>query len=75
MRQQDLSPILPVGVVKRSDAELVRQLTETPQATACTIAIEPAADHNSRRRLQLSMALGGFAVALLSLVDWIRLGR
>ena len=75
MQQQDLSPILPVGVVKRSDAGLVRQLTETPQVTACTIAIEPAADHNNRHRLQLSMALGGFAVALLSLVDWIRLGR
>ena len=77
MTQSDLSPIGPVSVVKRRDAERVKKLIETPETPTYTLDIpEP----EPRRRLSglwsgLPVALGSAALALLTLVDSVKLDR
>lgn len=77
MRQRDLSPLDPVGVVKRSDAGRVKTLLETGEHSTYNVEIEDIDSRAQRNgRLHgLPLALGSVAVAFLTLIDSVKLDR
>lgn len=77
MTQSDLSPIGPVGVVKRRNAERVRKLIETPETPTYTLDIPDPEPRKGLSGLRngLPVTLGSATLAILTLVDSMKLDR
>ena len=77
MTQSDLSTTGPVGVVKRDDAGHVKKLIDTPESTTYTLEIrEPEPPQRLSADWQgLPFALGSAALAVLTLIDSVKLDR
>ena len=77
MRQRDFSPVNPVGVVKRNDSERLKKLIENPESS--TYSVEIDSFHQSAKRTgwwhQFPVALGGVAMAVLTLIDSVKIDR